>query len=60
MNVMNVCFDLLYEGCSVNFANGFVTLFSDMQGKHTMHVLKGLPFAFKMVPNTVQNNSLLS
>ena len=46
----------MYEGRSENSANGLVTLSSDMLGKHTMHVLKGLQFAFKMVPNTIQKH----
>ena len=45
-----------YEGRSLNSANGFVILFRDMLGKHTMHVSKCLHFAFQMVPNTVQKH----
>ena len=52
-------FHYSYEGRSVNSANGFLTLFRDMLGKLTMHVSKELHFAFKMAPNTIQNNIFL-
>ena len=45
---------------SVNSANDFVTFFKDMLGDRcTMHVLNGLYFTFKIVPNTVQNSFLV-